>query len=88
MPFRIVRGDITKIHADAIVNTANPNPVVGGGTDTAVYEAAGREKLLAERKKIGKIERGEIFMSLLTFLRLSPLLVRAAFMACPKALKS
>lgn len=59
MPFRIVRGDITKIHADAIVNTANPNPTVGGGTDTAIYEAAGREKLLAERKKIGKIERGE-----------------------------
>ena len=41
MPFVIVRNDIANMCADAIVNTANPHPVVGGGTDTAVYEAAG-----------------------------------------------
>ena len=46
MPFQIIRNDITKVTADAIVNTANPFPVIGKGTDTAVYEAAGREKLL------------------------------------------
>ena len=59
MPFRIIRDDLTKIHADAIVNTANPDPAVGGGTDSAVYEAAGYELLLAERRKIGAIAPGE-----------------------------
>lgn len=58
MPFRIERNDITKVHTDAIVNTANPFPTVGRGTDTAVYNAAGREELLRERQKIGMIEPG------------------------------
>ena len=60
MPFKIVRNDITKVKADAIVNTANPNPICVSGTDLAIYEAAGKEKLLAERAKIGKIARGDI----------------------------
>lgn len=59
MAFKILRNDITKVRADAIVNTANPMPAVGRGTDTAVYEAAGRDKLLAARKEIGVIERGQ-----------------------------
>ena len=59
MPFQIIRHDITKVHADAIVNTANPRPEYGGGTDYAVYQAAGAEALLAERKKIGRIAVGE-----------------------------
>ncbi len=59
MPFRIIRDNIVNVAADAIVNTANPRPVVGAGTDTAVYEAAGRESLLAERRKIGRIKRGD-----------------------------
>lgn len=61
MGFEIIRNDITKVKADAIVNTANPKPVVGGGTDTAIYEAAGKKQLLAERKKIGDIARGEAY---------------------------
>ena len=60
MPFHIIRNDITKVRADAIVNTANPKPVCGSGTDSAVYRAAGVKKLLAERKKIGSIETGEV----------------------------
>jgi len=60
MPFQIIRNDITKVKADAIVNTANPDPVIGGGTDAAIYLAAGEDKLLAERQKIGKIARGDI----------------------------
>lgn len=60
MPFQIVRNDITKVEADAIVNTANPMPIVGGGTDSAIYKAAGEAKLLAERQKIGTIARGEV----------------------------
>ena len=58
MPFSIIRNDITKVKADAIVNTANIRPVIGGGTDTAIYNAAGREKLLAARKLIGDIKPG------------------------------
>lgn len=59
MSFKILRNNITKVRADAIVNTANPMPAVGRGTDTAVYEAAGWNKLLAARKEIGVIERGQ-----------------------------
>lgn len=60
MPFRIIRNDITKVRADAIVNTANPEPIFAGGTDSAIYHAAGARRLLAERKKIGYIEPGEV----------------------------
>lgn len=56
MPFKIIRNDITKMKVDAIVNTANPDPIYAGGTDNAVYQAAGAEQLLAERSKIGKME--------------------------------
>ena len=59
MPFRIIRDDITRVKADAIVNTANPEPVCAGRTDYAVYTAAGMDELLAERQKIGKIGIGE-----------------------------
>ena len=58
MSFKIERNDITKVHTDAIVNTANPLPTVGRGTDTAIYNAAGREELLKARKEIGVIEPG------------------------------
>ena len=58
MPFQIIRDDITKVKADAIVNTANPAPCVGAGTDSAIYRAAGAEALLYARKKIGSIARG------------------------------
>ena len=60
MAFQIVRNDITKITADAIVNTANPDPTFMAGTDSAIYQAAGCEKLLAEREKIGPIEEGQV----------------------------
>lgn len=60
MPLKIIRNDITKVKADVIVNTANPQPIYASGTDQAIYEAAGSEKLLDERKKIGNIARGDI----------------------------
>ena len=59
MPLKIIREDITRVRADAIVNTANPRPVIGRGTDMAVYLAAGAEDMLAERKKIGDIPPGQ-----------------------------
>lgn len=64
MPLKIVRNDITKMHCDAIVNTANKYVAVGSGCDTAVYNAAGREKLLAYREEnIGNVEEGEVFIT-------------------------
>ncbi|MBQ6967182.1 MAG: macro domain-containing protein [Lachnospiraceae bacterium] len=63
MPFQIVRNDITKMQVDAIVNTANPFPGYGAGIDTAVYEAAGVEELLARRHEIGTVEPGTSFIT-------------------------
>ena len=58
MPLEIVRNDITKMQVDAIVNTANPRPIVGGGVDRAIHKVAGTE-LLDARKKIGDIATGK-----------------------------
>ena len=60
MPFQIIRSDITKVKVNVIVNTANPYPVIGSGTDSAVYHVAGEQKLLAERRKIGNIAPGQV----------------------------
>ena len=60
MPFKIIRDDITKVKADAIVNPANPEPVIGGGVESAIYEAAGREKLLEARKELGRLQPGKV----------------------------
>ena len=58
MPFEIVRNDITNMTVDAIVNSANPRPVIGQGTDSRIHEMAGPE-LLAARQKIGSIPAGQ-----------------------------
>lgn len=63
MPFKIIRNDITRMQVDVIVNTANAQPVYSAGTDTAVYQAAGAERLLEERKKIGVLEEGEVALT-------------------------
>lgn len=60
MPFKIIRDDIKKVKADAIVNPANPEPVIGGGVESAIYEAAGREKLLEARKGLGRLHPGKV----------------------------
>ena len=57
MPFEIVRNDITKMAVDAVVNTANPRPVIGAGTDSAIHKAAG-PKLLEARQILGRIDVG------------------------------
>lgn len=43
MPLKILRQDITKIHADAIVNTTNEKMIGYNGVDLAVHKAAGKE---------------------------------------------
>lgn len=59
MPLNIIRNDISKVSADAIVNSANPEVAIGEGVDSTIYEAAGAEKLFAEREKIGKMKPGQ-----------------------------
>lgn len=58
MPFEIVRNDIVNMQVDAVVNTANPNPVIGSGVDSGIHKKAGYELLVA-RQKIGCIEFGD-----------------------------
>lgn len=60
MPFKIIRNNITQMKVDAIVNTANKAPTYSTGTDSAIYEAAGVDKLLTARRKIGYLEEGEV----------------------------
>ena len=58
MPFSIVRNDITHMAVDAIVNTANPQPIIGAGTDSRIHAKAG-PRLLQARQKIGSIPRDQ-----------------------------
>lgn len=59
MALQIIRNNIVNVEADAVVNTANPKVAVGRGVDLAIYEAAGREKLLAARAEIGEMIPGQ-----------------------------
>lgn len=60
MSFKVLRNDIAQVEADIIVNPANPLPKIGDGAELAIYEKAGKKKLLAERMEVGEIAPGEV----------------------------
>ncbi|MFN1218347.1 O-acetyl-ADP-ribose deacetylase [Chryseobacterium kwangjuense] len=62
MNTELIKGDITKIPADAIVNAANSSLLGGGGVDGAIHRAGGKqilEECIRIRNRQGKCNTGE-----------------------------
>jgi O-acetyl-ADP-ribose deacetylase (regulator of RNase III) len=55
---RLVKGDITEIETDAIVNAANSSLMGGGGVDGAIHRKGG-PRILEECKKIRAVDWSE-----------------------------
>lgn len=59
MPLEIIRDDIVRVQADAVVNAANSSLAPGGGVCGAIFAAAGFEKMERACRAIGHCEVGQ-----------------------------
>ncbi|NLL63298.1 MAG: macro domain-containing protein [Ruminococcaceae bacterium] len=59
MSFTIVKGDITKMQVDAIVNAANTKLAMGGGVCGAIFRAAGVSEMQVACSELSPIKTGE-----------------------------
>ena len=62
MKIQVIKGDITKLKTDVIVNAANSSLLGGGGVDGAIHKAGGHtilEECQIIRNRQGKCKTGE-----------------------------
>lgn len=69
---KLIKGDITKIEVDTIVNAANSSLLGGGGVDGAIHRAGGKvilEECIKIRNKIGECKTGQAVITTAGFLK-------------------